>query len=68
MTQTQAAQARTTGAPSAAPAAASPALSPEELETLHASDVQAGRVIVMLLMGIFTIGLLMYTWICFAVM
>jgi hypothetical protein len=44
-----------------------PTFTPEEEEALHASDVTAGTIIVCLLLGIFTVGLLMYLFICFSV-
>jgi hypothetical protein len=44
-----------------------PPFSHEEEVALHAADVSAGRVVVCLLLGIFTIGLLMYLVICFSV-
>lgn len=55
---------------SAATSQQSPApapFTPDEEVALHSADKYAGTVITCLLLGIFTIGLLMYLSICFSV-
>ena len=42
--------------------------SDQEIEQMHADDFQAGRIVVGLITGVFVIGLLMYSFICWLVM
>lgn len=39
-----------------------------ETEKLHIEDLHAARVVVCIMMGVFTSGLLLYTFICWQVM
>jgi hypothetical protein len=39
------------------------ALSDQDMERLHADDLQAGRIVVGLITGVFAIGLLLYAFI-----
>lgn len=39
-----------------------------EMEKLHIEDLHAARVVVCIMMGVFTAGLLLYTFICWQVM
>ncbi|MBI3822601.1 MAG: hypothetical protein HY289_07975 [Planctomycetes bacterium] len=43
-------------------------LPPTELEQLHNDDLQAARAVVGIMLGVFTLGLLLYTFICWQVM
>lgn len=45
-----------------------PPLSDEELDRLHADDLHAGRIVVGLITSVFTIGLVMYAFICWLAM
>jgi hypothetical protein len=40
----------------------------EEEEHLHTEDVHAARIVVCLMTGVFTMGLLMYAYICWLAM
>jgi len=43
-------------------------LAAAEMERSHIEDLHAARVVVCIMMGVFTAGLLLYTFICWQVM
>lgn len=52
----------------ATPTAPENGLSNEELDHLHNEDLHAARIVVGLMTGVFTMGLLMYAFICWVAM
>ena len=65
---TDAAEHGITADPHAAPAPAQPHFSPAEWQALRQEDVKAAKAIVVLMQGIFVIGLLMYTVVAWSVL